>query len=88
MAVEEISLDVREMEPPEPYELATSTLRDLKPGQYIRMISVRRPIMLYPWLEEQGFNEDTRQRDEDLFDIYIWAIADTETGDALTNIIK
>jgi len=84
--VQEIILDVREMEPPEPYELATSTLRELQPGQYVRMISVRRPIMLYPWLEERGFSEITRQRESELFDIYIWAGTDTETGTALAKI--
>jgi len=87
VTVEAITLDVREMEPPEPYELATSTLRELQPGQYVRMISVRQPIMLYPWLQERGFSEDTRQRGEDLFDIYIWATADTDTEAALADII-
>ncbi len=86
MTIEEITLDVREMEPPEPYELATSTLRKLQPGQYVRMISVRRPIMLYPWLEERGFSQDTRQRQAELFDIYIWASSDTETATALARI--
>lgn len=87
MTVEVITLDVREMEPPEPYELATSTLRELRPGQYVHLISVRRPIMLYPWLQERGFSEDTHQRGEDLFDIYIWATADTETEAGLAEII-
>lgn len=87
MSVEEITLDMREMEPPEPFELATSTLRELQPGQYVHMISARRPIMLYPWLQERGFSEDTRQRGEDLFDIFIWAAADTDAAAALVEVI-
>jgi DUF438 domain-containing protein len=55
----EIILDVRDLEPPEPYERATEVLQRLQAGQYVRMISPRRPRLLYPWLAERGFSEDT-----------------------------
>ncbi len=48
MSVQEITLDVRDLEPPEPYERATEVLLKLEPGQYVRMISRRRPRLLYP----------------------------------------
>ena len=76
----EIILDVRDLEPPEPYERATEVLQRLQAGQYVRMIAPRRPRLLYPWLAERGFCEDTRQRGEDLYEIFIWSAVDTETG--------
>jgi uncharacterized protein (DUF2249 family) len=76
----EIILDVRDLEPPEPYERATELLQQLQAGQYVRMISPRRPRLLYPWLAERGFSEDTRQRKEDLYEIFIWSTVDIETG--------
>ncbi len=88
MATGEIVLDVRDLEPPEPFELATSALMKLQTGQYIKMICPRRPRMLYPWLDEYGFAEETRQRGEDLFEIYIWAGDDTETADFVGGVLS
>jgi uncharacterized protein (DUF2249 family) len=76
----EIILDVRDLEPPEPYERATEVLQRLQAGQYVRMISPRRPRLLYPWLAERGFSEDTRQQKEGLYEIFIWSTVDIETG--------
>jgi hypothetical protein len=86
VAAEEIILDVRDLEPPEPYERATAALTAMEPGQYVRMISRRRPLLLYPWLSERGFLEQTRQRGEALFEIFIWAKHDEETGKAILTI--
>ncbi len=80
MPAREIILDVRELEPPEPYELATETLTDLGSGQFVHMICPRRPHHLYPWLTERGFREDTRQRNHDLYEVFIWAEDDTDSA--------
>ena len=80
MTPEEITLDVRDMEPPEPYEAATAALAALQTGQYVRMISARRPRMLYPWLAERGFSEETRQLGDEHFVLFIWRTDDRETG--------
>ena len=82
----EIFLDVRGLEPPEPYERATGALQRLQRGQYVRMIAPRRPRMLYPWLAERGFCEDTRQRAEDLYEIFIWSAVDIETGKLIATL--
>lgn len=76
MTVQEITLDVRDLEPPEPYERATETLLDLPEGHYLRMISRRRPRLLYPWLEQMGFREKTREHGPEHFEILIWAETD------------
>jgi hypothetical protein len=43
----EITLDAREMAPPEPYDKATHILRKLQPGQYLRMLHRRVPYPLF-----------------------------------------
>ena len=86
MAAEEIMLDVCDLEPPEPYELATAASLGLEPGQYVRMISRRRPQLLYPWLSERGFCAETRKHEDELFEIFIWAESDEETGKAIPTI--
>jgi len=79
MATEEITLDACDLEPPEPYELTTAALKNLQPGQFVRLLIPRRPRLLYPWLSKHGFREITRQSDGDLFEIYIWSADDRET---------
>lgn len=88
MPVEEITLDACDLEPPEPYELTTATLNNLRPGQYVRLIIPRRPRLLYPWLTEHGFTEVTRQSDEDLFELYIWSSGDPETAEEIKQLLE
>lgn len=88
MAAEEITLDVCDLEPPEPYELATAALQDLQPGQFVRLLIPRRPRLLYPWLLEHGFSEITRQTNEDLFEIFIWSEEDRDTEAEIISITK
>lgn len=87
MTAEEVTLDVLELEPPEPYELATDTLRRLDKGQYVRMISRRRPRLLYPWLSEHGFQETTRELGEDHYEIFIWIEGDDQVEETLASTL-
>ena len=82
----EITLDVRGLEPPEPYEQATALLIRLRPGEYVRMISPRRPRLLYPWLQQHGFSEITLERNPDLFEILIWTAADDAAAAAVKTL--
>ena len=77
---EEITIDARYVEPPEPYELATTALVALKPGQYVKMLIPRQPRVLYPWLEQHSYNEKTCRLSEDQFEIYIWEKDDQQTA--------
>ena len=88
MAVEQITLDACDLEPPEPYELATANLKNLQPGQFVRLLIPRRPRLLYPWLSEHGFSEITRQSHDDVFEIFIWSTDDTVTAEEITKILK
>lgn len=82
----ELTLDVRGLEPPEPYDQATALLPRLKHGQYVRMISPRRPRLLYPWLQQHGFREITLERNPDLFEIFIWAAADDTAASVVQSL--
>jgi len=80
-----VILDVRDMEPPQPYEAATKALSGLEQGQYLHMISRRRPRLLYPWLAQHGFTERTRELGEEHFELYIWRADDPDAGTAFDN---
>ena len=87
MRAKAITLDACDLEPPEPYELATAALKQLQPGEYVRLLIPRLPRMLYPWLAEHGFRERNRQIDNELFEIFIWAGNDTDTGIEINNML-
>ena len=81
MTADQILLDTRDMAPPEPYELATDALDNLQHGKFLCLVISRRPLLLYPWVEEHGFCEITKQSNDDTFEVYIWHCNDTKTGD-------
>lgn len=72
MAATEITLDARDLEPPEPFERAVAVLERLQRGERLRLIVPRRPRMLYPWLEEHGFCATTDEQSDDRVDVIIW----------------
>ena len=47
----EVVLDASEMEPPEPFDRATGILRELEPGQYLRMLHRRMPYPLFEFCQ-------------------------------------
>jgi tRNA 2-thiouridine synthesizing protein A len=48
-------LDVRGLEQPEPLLRALAALDTLGNGEYLRLLSDRDPVLLYPLLDQQGF---------------------------------
>lgn len=85
---EELLLDVRGLEPPEPFEQATETLRALQPGQYLKLVIPRQPRLLYPWLEEHGFLERTMEVTGDQFTVYVWREDDYGCGAAIADLLS
>jgi hypothetical protein len=71
-------LDVRNMELPEPLLRALAELESLAPGDYLRMLSHRDPILLYPLLESLGFCYRREQDSAGNYEILIW-----QRGDAV-----
>jgi len=58
----ETTLDARDMAPPEPFDRATAILRQLQPGQYLRMLHRRVPYPLFEFCRamslDYSVNED------------------------------
>lgn len=70
---QEILLDARGLEPPEPLERVMHALALQRPGQSIRLLLHREPFPLYPLLAERGLRHDTRREDDGSFTILIRA---------------
>lgn len=68
---QEILIDARDLEPPEPMEKVMQALALLRPGQSIRMLLHREPFPLYPILAGKGFCHDTRMEADGSYVILI-----------------
>jgi uncharacterized protein (DUF2249 family) len=64
-------LDVRGLEPPEPMVQILERLDTLRPGQRLVVLHERRPMLLYPQLDERGFLHDTEEPEPGLVRIAI-----------------
>jgi uncharacterized protein (DUF2249 family) len=67
-----IRLDVRSLEPPLPMVRVLDALEALAPGQRLEVWHDRRPLFLYPQLEERGFQHATDEPESGLVRITIW----------------
>lgn len=76
-------LDVRNMELPEPLLRALAELESLSPGDYLRMLSHRDPVLLYPMLKSQGFSYTRQQDSGGINEILIWRNGDVAAEQAL-----
>ena len=65
-------LDVRGLEPPHPMLRIFELLDHLAPGQRLLVIHERRPLLLYPQLEQRGFRHETEELGPGEFRITIW----------------
>jgi uncharacterized protein (DUF2249 family) len=65
------TLDVRGLEPPLPMVAVLERLDDLAPGQELLVLHDRRPLFLYPQLEDRGFAHDTCEVTPGLVEIRI-----------------
>lgn len=54
-AHEPLFIDVRHLQPPEPFERILLALRLLEGGRRLRVLIHREPLPLYKYLAEQGF---------------------------------
>jgi len=55
-------IDGRDMEPPEPLELAVAALATLAPGEELVMLLRCEPLPLYAILERNGFGYRSKRR--------------------------
>ena len=67
-----VRLDVRGLEPPLPMVRVLEAVEILAPGQRLEVLHHRRPIFLYPQLEERGCRHATHEPEPGLVRITIW----------------
>jgi uncharacterized protein (DUF2249 family) len=70
-AAQKIELDVRGLEPPQPMVAILEALTSLPPGAELRALTNRRPVHLYPRLEERGFIAETEELENGSFITHI-----------------
>lgn len=56
-----VTIDVSDLVPPEPMVRILEALEELSPGQTLLVEHVRRPVFLYPRLDELGYQHETRE---------------------------
>ncbi len=76
-------LDVSQLEPPEPLQRALAALDILATGDCLCLLHRREPLLLFPTLEQRGFDHITQtmpRADNGLpvFHIYIWRRHDAQ----------
>jgi uncharacterized protein (DUF2249 family) len=74
---DEVLVDARWLEPPEPMERVLQALAQLQPGQAIRLLLHREPFPLYSLLAERGYRHDTRSQADGSYVILIRQAAAT-----------
>lgn len=68
---QEIILDTRELEAPEPMTLVLNALCELDENTFIKMIHRMEPVMLYTTLTNNDLNYKVTHEENNVF-IYIW----------------
>ncbi|MCP4494587.1 MAG: DUF2249 domain-containing protein [Gammaproteobacteria bacterium] len=67
------SIDVREMEAPEPLEVILENLKTLALDEQLQVTHWREPLLLYPILEQQGWQKNVRYDEKtQAYIIAIW----------------
>jgi uncharacterized protein (DUF2249 family) len=66
-----VILDVRGLEPPQPMVRVLQEAQRLPIGTVLEVLHERRPIFLYPQLEERGFDHDTDEPEPGLIRILV-----------------
>ncbi len=66
-----VELDVRDLEPPEPMQLALAAIAALGEGEKLRMLHHREPYPLYSILQQRGFSHRTTELADGSYEILI-----------------
>ena len=66
-----VTLDVRNLEPPEPMHRTLAALESLPPGGTLVQLNVRVPRLLFSHLEERGFRYEIEEESPDLVRVII-----------------
>ena len=72
-----LTIDVRGLEPPQPMVRILEAVERLRPGETLEVLHERRPMFLYPQLDERGYLHETDEPAPGLVRIVIRAAAAT-----------
>jgi TusA-related sulfurtransferase len=64
---EALEVDARGLEPPQPLVKILEALSALRTGQQLRARTDRRPMLLFPQVEERGFKAETEEQSDGSF---------------------
>ncbi len=62
-----VNVDARGLEPPQPMVVILETLSELPERAELRVHTDRRPLHLYPLLEQRGFSGETEEQHDGSF---------------------
>lgn len=65
-------LDNRGLEPPEPMMRTLEIVNQMEAGEVLEIHNDRRPMFLYPILEERGFTYETEDQEDGSAKVRIW----------------
>lgn len=65
-------IDVRWLEPPEPFERIVEALTTLAPGERLKVLIHREPLPLFAMLRDNGYEYTAERRDDGMFELRIW----------------
>jgi uncharacterized protein (DUF2249 family) len=68
-----ITLDIRNMEPPEPLERVLGTIADFRDGDTLKILSDFEPLPLYRILDRDGFRHHLDTDGEAPCEITVWS---------------
>lgn len=81
-------LDVSGLEPPEPLELVLASMKELRSGQCLHVEHRMEPMLLYPLLEQMGYECATRCDSKGRYHIIIWHREDPVAKSAAQRAIE
>ncbi len=70
--MDDIVIDGRWLEPPEPMERILPALDLLRPGQRLRFLIHREPFPLYGILEQRALNYTSQALPDGCYEIVVW----------------
>jgi len=73
------TLDVRDLEPCEPLDQTLAAVRALNTGEYLRVLHRRQPNLLFPMLEQSGFQWSCIKCSEGHYEVLVWQKEDSES---------
>jgi hypothetical protein len=69
--INEILIDGRGLEPPEPMQQVLIALDAARPGQVVRLLLPREPFPLYPLLAQRGWHHETTRESDGCYMVLI-----------------